>query len=121
DLVDNRARALPVSTTLSAPNLTSRTTNYTYDGYGRVLTEQDAAGTTTTAYWADASNKDCAQTVTDPTGAATDYVCNLAGDITSTTVHVRAKDTQPAQDNRTTTTTYDDVGRVKTVTTSDGS
>lgn len=118
--VDYRARALPTSTTLSAAGQTSRTTSYTYDGYGRTLTEQDSTGTTTTAYWSDTSQKDCAQTLTDSTGAVTDYDCNLAGDDTSTTVHVRAKDAQPAQD-RTTTKTYDGVGRVKTVTTSDGS
>jgi len=93
----------------------ARTTSYTYDVYGRVLTTQTAAGTLTNTF---STTDACLGKTVDAAGAETDYTCDGAGDITQSTVVVPAKDTQAAQ-NRLTTTTYDGVGRVKTVTTPD--
>src|SRR5207244_2906131 len=96
-----------------------RTTDYTYDSYGRILTDHNFAGTITNVFKADTTLKDCLDTVTDRAGAVTTYDCDSAGDVTSETLAVAAKDLQPAQ-SRVTTKAYDGVGRLKSITTNDG-
>src|SRR5207302_1442677 len=56
----------------------------------------------------------CLVKTIDQASSETDYACDQLGDITSTTVVVPVQDTQPAQ-SRTTTTVYDNLGRVKKV------
>jgi RHS repeat-associated protein len=116
---DYKVRRLPSSVTRSGTGVTSRTTTYTYDSYGRILTDANAAGTLTNTFKSDATTN-CLEKVVDRTGAETTYVCNGAGDVTKITQKVRATGPQPLQ-NRVTDQTYDGVGRPKTVVTNDGS
>lgn len=95
----------------------TRRTETTYDPYGRVLTVTTAAGTalaatSTNTYTDDAqAGNSCLTETEDPTGAVTEYQCNGAGDVITTTQYVRAVASQPAQE-RVTVTAYDDMGRV---------
>jgi YD repeat-containing protein len=114
-----QVRHLPSSVTRSNAQTTARTTSYTYDSYGRTLTEQNAAGTITNTYAADATLLDCLATMVDRANAETDHTCDPAGDVLTTTQVIAAVDQQPAQ-SRVTTKTYDKLGKLKTVQATDG-
>jgi len=126
DTDDAKARRLP--SRVSVKDLITgeaRKTDYTYNQYGQVATvtttpETILAATMTNTYTNDATTS-CLTTLVGPTGegdlvgAETDYACNAAGDVTTTTQKIRAKANQPTQD-RATTTQYDSLGRVTKVT-----
>jgi RHS repeat-associated protein len=119
---DYKVRRLPSTVTRTGTGLSSsRTTTYTYDSYGRVLTDADGAGTITNTYGDGAGGGDqrCLTKVMDRASAETDYQCSSTGDVTQTTVVVPAVDLQSGQ-NRVTTKTYDKLGRPLTVQTVDG-
>jgi RHS repeat-associated protein len=120
DTDDAKARRLPSRVSVKdAVTGEARKTDYTYNQYGQVATvttaaETTFAATTTNTYTNDATTS-CLTQVTDPTGAVTNYTCNAAGDVTTSTRVVRAVANQPAQ-SRVTTTEYDSLGRVSKVT-----
>jgi len=113
---------LPNTVTVSGSGVTSRTTTYTYDDYGRILTDQNAAGTIANTYYPDGLHPtaSCLVKQVDRAGGETDFTCGPDGDVTAVTRVIAAVDTQPAQ-SRTTTTVYDTIGRAKTVTYPDAS
>lgn len=127
DTDDAKARRLPsrVSVNDLLPPTEARKTDYAYNQYGQVTTvtraaETALAATTTNTYTNDATTSCLTKVVGPPgegesIGAETDYACNAAGDVTTTTQKIRAKANQPAQD-RVTTTEYDSLGRVTKVT-----
>ncbi len=121
-----KARALSDSTTKTdlGTGGVSRATTDVYDAYGRVTSETRAAGTSlaatsTTAYTDNAAAKTtCATSSTDPTGAVTTAVCDAAGDVTSVAQNIRAVTgvyANQAVQTRTTTSTFDSLGRPITV------
>ncbi|MGH2723094.1 MAG: DNRLRE domain-containing protein [Actinomycetota bacterium] len=118
---DAMARRLPASETVAdltgqAPN---RKTTYAYDGYGRVVSTIDPLGKPSTNTYTGA----CLTKTVDRTGAEVRYECNAAGDVTKVTTVIRAVAPEPSQpeqpaqpyQERVTSTTYDAMGRVDTV------
>ncbi len=92
-------------------------TEFVYDEYGRRTHITQFAGTTdaaeTVRTFADSANNEtsCMTRVVDPTGAETDYVCNESGDVIETSVVISAIGGLQTGETRTTTTTYDEMGR----------
>jgi RHS repeat-associated protein len=130
DTDDAKARRLPSRVSVKDLLTTeARKTDYAYNQYGQVTTVTTAAetafaATTTNTYTNDATTSCLTKVVGPPgegesIGAETDYACNAAGDVTTSTQVVRAKANQVAQ-NRVTTTQYDSLGRVTKVTNPSG-
>jgi RHS repeat-associated protein len=120
DTDDAKARRLPSRASVKDLLTTEvRKTDYTYNQYGQVTTVTTAAETslaaTTTNTHTNNATTSCLTQVAYPTGAVTNYACNSAGDVTTSTQVVRAVANQGAQ-NRATTTEYDSLGRVTKVT-----
>ncbi|GIV00208.1 MAG: hypothetical protein KatS3mg014_1823 [Actinomycetota bacterium] len=99
-----------------------RTTTFAYDDYGRRTEIVRFAGTaeearTVRTFTDDPQTGSCLTRVEDPTGAVVEYACDAWGDVTEERVvirEVRAADgtVLQAAEVRTTTWTYDAVGRV---------
>ena len=85
-----------------------------YDSLGRLTQDTRAQGSpdeaTTDYFYTDPATQ-CVTYEVDPEGATTERECNARGQVTSETTYVQDVFDQPAQD-RTTTTTYDSMGRV---------
>ncbi len=113
------AKITHLATTTTETDLDSarqRIETSVYDNYGRLTSDTQGSGTsdaaTTTFSYATTSR--CVTEELGPiAGMDTDRTCNARGQVTSETLHVRATYDQPAQD-RTTTYTYDGMGRVLT-------
>lgn len=94
----------------------SRETDFAYDSFGRTTSETEAPGLTEEAAtsYTYATNSWCAEEEEGPVpGTLIERTCNTRGQVTSETVNIRAVSDQPAQE-RTTTYTYDDMGRLMT-------
>jgi RHS repeat-associated protein len=119
---DFKARRLPQdSTQRILPSGTSYTTRTAYNSNGQPTTITENFGTTqaatTTNVWRNGTppwnaswKVSCLERSTDPTGAATDFECDPAGDEITRIATVRAVANQAAQ-TRTTYTHHDTLGR----------
>lgn len=123
---DAKARRLATSKTVedAANPADHRRTEFTYDDYGRKteivrFADQASAYRAVTARtFTDSASqqKSCLTRVVDPSGAQTDYVCDQAGDVTSTTITIgEVRDSSgnviQASETRTSSSTYDAMGR----------
>jgi YD repeat-containing protein len=115
----------------------ARTWQYTYDGYGQVLTATDPNGRiTSTAYYPatdpDLGKRGSVQTVTNPAGHVTTFtaydrngrptaVTDPNGSVTILTYHPRGWLTSRTVGGETTSFGYDSAGNLTKVTTPDGS
>jgi RHS repeat-associated protein len=108
-------RGLPASVTETTTGGLQRSDSKTYDSYGRVLTDANAAGTETNVY---SSTMPCLDHAVDRSGARTNYTCNSAGDILTTdqVVPAVAGTQQSTAQDRVTTTDYNALGQVTDVT-----
>ena len=109
----HRLRSLPTTVARGA-----RSTEYSYDGYGRIRTEEDALGGLTTSTYTDTGLVSCLTQRVDPTGAETSFTCNQAGDVLQSRTRVRAVPgtAQSVEQMRTVDTVVDELGRVVSVT-----
>lgn len=127
---DSKARQLPVSQTVRAlGGADSRTTSYTYNDYGQVLTLTTAAGSTVNTYdngppsWSGGpAVVSCLRSsvLKEPDATVvseTRLECNESGDVTKSTLLVPpvAGTNQSTATDRVTQTTYDSLGRVLSV------
>lgn len=119
---DAKARQLPISQTVQAAGGTDlRTLTYVYNSYGQVTGVSNAVGSTTNTFTNDATTS-CltSSTLKEPNGAVvstTTYACDATGRVTTETLDVPPVPgtNQTGDTDRTTQTTYDQVGRVLTV------
>jgi RHS repeat-associated protein len=97
----------------------TRRTEWTYDGWGRRTEIVRFEGTAQEAITTKTFDGECLESVTDPEDAVTDYVCNAWGDVTNTTLNVGTvvedNVTLQTSEARLAETTYDAMGRPKTV------
>lgn len=117
-----KIKGLSSKETLTGPNTTSTSGAYTYDRFGRVLTEKDIRGETITHTYQDdqTSQTSCETETIDRVGLRRTRSCNPAGDIERETWHVQEGSDETTVVDRTTEWDYDTVGRVVQVRLPDG-
>jgi RHS repeat-associated protein len=131
---DPMGNVLTKSVTDTTSNV-SRTWSYTYDSYGRMLTEEDPRSNSTAyTYYSCASGYQCGQleTVTDPLGHVTTYnsydgdgdpltITDPNGTVTTLTYDARGRLSSRTEDGETTSFSYYLTGLLERATLPDGS
>jgi len=133
----NNVQTKTITDTTATPNV-SRTWSYTYDSYGRMLTEDgprtDTVDVTTYAYYTCTTGLQCGQlqTVTDPAGHVTTYdtynafgqpltITDPNGVVSTLTYDARQRPTSRSVSGETTSFDYWPTGLLKKITLPDAS